>query len=150
MIKILGVFLLVAAIGPETIAQDMTVQQLKLTLAKEASIVKEENNTVEYKLEQTSLFLIYDENADRMRIIAPIIEASKLEPEDLKILLTANFDRALDVKYAIYNDVLWSVFAHPLGALSQNEVIKGLHQVKALVDNYGSSYSSMDVVFGGN
>ena len=63
--------------------------------------------------------------------------------------MEANFDRALDAKYAIANGVLWSVFAHPLKELTKEQTIDAFNQVRNLVYNYGSSYTSTDILFGG-
>ncbi len=123
---------------------------MKLVLAKEAVVVEEGGTTVEYDLNGTRIYLITDETHNRMRFMSPVIEKDKLKNEDYQAILNANFDRALDAKYALYQDILWAVYTHPLKEHSQAQVVNAFHQVKALVQNYGSSYSSTDVVFGGN
>ena len=45
--------------------------------------------------------VITDENADRMRIISPVVQAEDLDPELMFRLLQANFDTALDARYSI-------------------------------------------------
>ena len=131
-------------------AQSTSFEDLKLILAKEAIIVEENENAIQYKVGELLLYLIVDESANRMRLMSPIIEEEKLSNEDLKILLSSNFDRALDAKYAISNGVLWSVYAHPLKELYKEQVIDSFNQVRNLVYNYGTSYSSTTVVFGGD
>lgn len=131
-------------------AQETTFDDLKLILAKEATIVKEAENMVQYNVGQLQLILIVDEGANRMRLMAPVVEESKLKEEDLQKLMESNFDRALDAKYAISNGILWSVFAHPLRELYKDQVIDAFNQVRNLVYNYGTSYSSTTVVFGGD
>ena len=82
-----------------------------------------------------------------MRIISPIIESSKLD-EDLKTdVLIANFHTALDVKYAISDNVLWSVFIHPLKELTDNQVIDAIKQVYRANLTFGSTNSSTDLIF---
>lgn len=105
---------------------------------------------VHYKVGELAIYLIADEDANRMRLMSPIIEDSKLEESDLKLLMEANFDRALDAKYAISDGVLWSVYAHPLKELYKDQVIDALTQVRSLVYNYGTTYSSTTMVFGGD
>ena len=131
-------------------SQEMDLKGLKLTLAQRAVVVEESNNIVEYDLDGVHIYLITDESANRMRLMAGVIEQSKLKEDDLVVLMEANFDRALDAKYALSNNVLWSVFAHPLKELEKEQAIDALYQVKNLVNNYGSSYTSTDFVFGGN
>ena len=68
------------------------------------------------------LMVVTDERADRMRIMTPIQKFDAENPADRKLsamLLAANFDRALDAKYAVNNGVLWSCFVHPLGSLTE-------------------------------
>ncbi len=133
-----------------SIAQNTSFEDLKLILAKEATIIEENENVIQYKVDELSLYLIVDEDANRMRMMAPIVEESKLTEEDLKILLASNFDRALDAKYATSNGILWSVYAHPLKELYKDQIIDAFNQVRNLVYNYGTSYTSTTMVFGGD
>ncbi|MEM6642543.1 MAG: hypothetical protein AAF616_06160 [Bacteroidota bacterium] len=130
-------------------AQSTTFNDLKLFLAQEATVVEESENTVQYEYDELTVYLIVDEVANRMRLISPIVEENKLADEDRSLLLSVNFDRALDAKYAISNGVLWSVYAHPLRELYRDQAVDAFKQVASLVFNYGTSYSSTDVVFGG-
>lgn len=91
-----------------------------------------------------------DENANRMRIISPIVEVFKLDEKELNNALTANFHTALDVKYAISDEILWSVFIHPLKELSEQQVINAISQVFQANATFGSTYSSTNLVFPGN
>jgi hypothetical protein len=97
---------------------------------------------------QRELFVITDEQANRMRIMTPIIEEENLDGNDLKVLLEANFDRALDAKYSLYQGFLWSSFTHPLQELTVEQFKDALKQVATLADRYGDTYSSTDLVFG--
>jgi len=130
-------------------AQETSFDDLKLILAREATIVNEEGSMVEYKVDELPLYLIVDENANRMRMMSPIVEEKDLKEKDLKVLMQSNFDRALDAKYAISNGVLWSVYAHPLKELYKDQVIDAFNQVRNLVYNFGTSYSSTTMIFGG-
>ncbi len=95
------------------------------------------------------MMVITDENNDRMRIIAPIVDANKLNEDILLDCLVANFHSALDVKYALSNDIIWSVFIHPLGPLTDKELNNAVDQVYYAAVNFGSSYSSTPLLFGG-
>jgi hypothetical protein len=96
------------------------------------------------------LYIITDESANRMRVMTPVIEEENLEMEDYKVLMEANFDRALDAKYSLYQGYLWSSFTHPLQELTVEQFKDAMRQVATLADRYGSTYSSTDMVFGGN
>ena len=60
-------------------SQDMTQSKLKLILAKKAVVVEESQNSVQYKLDGVLIYLVTDENAKRMRLMAPVIEQAKLK-----------------------------------------------------------------------
>ena len=94
-------------------------------------------------------FVVTDETHNRMRIMTPVIESNELAGDDLIQLLNANFDRALDARYCINGDHLWSAFIHPLEELTDGLFLSGLNQVVTLADNYGTSFSSGALVFGG-
>ena len=93
--------------------------------------------------------VITDERADRMRIILPVAEAGELGREALYRVMQSNFDSALDARYAIAKDVLWSAFIHPLSVLTDKEFLSGLGQVMNLAASYGTSYSSGALIFRG-
>lgn len=97
-----------------------------------------------------TVFIITDEPHNRMRIISPVTEEKEVPKDGLKTLLEANFDRALDAKYSLYKGYVWSIFTHPLGELSVEQFKDALNQVVVLADNYGGSYTSTDLVFGGS
>ncbi len=93
--------------------------------------------------------VIYDVSADRMRIIIPIGPAEDIPKEELVRLMQANFDSALDARYAIANGKLWGTFIHPLSELSDEEFLVGLGQTANVVLTYGTTYSSGMFIFGG-
>lgn len=98
---------------------------------------------------QNLVILIYDVNADRMRLVSPIVEIGTVDDERLMRLMQADFDSALDARYAVAKGVLWSVFIHPLTSLTPEEFGSGLGQTVNLVRNYGTNYSSGALIFGG-
>lgn len=98
--------------------------------------------------EDVQIFVLSDDSHDRMRIMAPIGELKELESRVLQMLLEANYDRALDAKYALRGKEVWSVSVHPLATLAPDDFASFLDQVVRLVKNTGSSYASSDLVFG--
>lgn len=93
--------------------------------------------------------IIFDEGANRMRILVPVASALGLSDEDLLRMMQANFDTALDARYAVANGRVWSVFIHPLAQLEREQFVSGLAQTVTLARTYGSSYASGGVVYGG-
>ena len=98
---------------------------------------------------QRELMVITDERHNRMRIMTPVTRQGQLDKEELTRLLEANYDRALDAKYALSNDILWSAFTHPLKELTDEQFIGCVGQVATLADNFGGSYASGNLFFGG-
>jgi hypothetical protein len=103
----------------------------------------------QFELEGYSVLVITDENADRMRIMSPITRAGDLNDADLMRIMQANFDSALDARYAVARGTLWSAYLHPLRSLADAEFLSALGQVVNLVATYGKSYSSGALIFGG-
>lgn len=93
------------------------------------------------------LFILTDEKNNRMRIFAPFAEEKDLELGAYKKMLTANFHSALDAKYCLYEGFLVSVYTHPLRELTRDQFIDALQQVATLASNYGTSYSSTELIF---
>ncbi|MGH1485802.1 MAG: type III secretion system chaperone [Cellvibrionaceae bacterium] len=93
-------------------------------------------------IENVGLQVVTDENANRMRIVSPILKTENLDEATLYRLMQANFDTALDVRYAIANGILWSTFIHPLESLDDEAFLIALGQTVNAVITYGSSYSS--------
>ena len=95
------------------------------------------------------VLIITDEKANRMRIITQITDVKELTKEHLYRLMQANFDSALDARYAIAKDAIWSTFLHPLGSLTEKDFYSGLAQVITLATTFGSSFSSGALMFNG-
>ena len=82
-----------------------------------------------------------------MRIIAPIVEINEVTDEQLRRCMQANFHSALDIRYAISDDLLWSAFIHPLKELTKEQVFSALSQVYSGVKTFGTYYSSGELNF---
>ncbi len=95
------------------------------------------------------VMVVTDESHNRMRIITPVVEIAEVSEEVWMLALRANFDRALDARYAVNGEYLWSAFIHPLSQLTDSQFQEALDQVVTLADNFGTSFSSSDLVFGG-
>ncbi len=67
------------------------------------------------------MFVFSDDEHDRMRIMAPVGELRELEADVLQVLLQANYDRALDARYALRGMEVWSVAVHPLATLATDD-----------------------------
>lgn len=93
--------------------------------------------------------MVADPRADRMRVMTAIAPVSILTPELMMRVMQANFDSALDARYAVAKDVVWGVFIHPLIDLTDDEFLSGIGQVVNISITFGSSFSSGMLMFGG-
>ena len=131
-------------------SQEMNSETLLEILQQESDTLQVNGNSYRFLIDDTMLICVFDENANRMRIISPIIEREKIGEEELLNALVANFHSALDVKYALSDEVIWSVFTHPLKELSEAQVIDATKQVYTAAKTFGGSYSSTNLIFPGN
>lgn len=115
-----------------------------------ADTVTGQSGAWQFALKDRLLVCITDENNNRMRIISPVTEVTNLSEEQLLNSLVANFHTALDVKYAISDEILWSVFIHPLKELSETQFEDAVIQVYNAAETFGTIYSSTNLSFPGN
>ena len=130
-------------------AQNMTNDHLEEVMTEVVDSINGYTGYWELRHRGKQLLCVTDETHNRMRIISPIIQAENLDQELLLDLLTANFHSALDVKYALSRGVTRSVYIHPLKELSDNEVVSALEQVVNASVNFGTTFSSTEMVFAG-
>ena len=120
------------------------------------SILKTETTNIEGDLgnwqvlyRELPIFILTDEANNRMRIFTPFAQSTALEAEELNKMLEANFHTALDAKYSIFEGFVISVFTHPLRELTRKQFVDAMGQVVNLAQNFGTTYSSTELIFGG-
>ncbi len=145
---------LIAAYSPFAAAQgndvraEMTPERLgELILRVDSEAVLEGTSWL-LAVEGIEAVVIFDATADRMRIMIPIEPADELEQEQLIRLMQANFDSALDARYAIAQGMLWGTYIHPLSTLTDEEFLVAIGQTVNVVTSYGTSFSSGLFIFG--
>lgn len=108
-----------------------------------------QGNVIQFTLQDIPVMVVADPAADRMRAMVPIRSAEGLEPDELLRLMQANFDSALDARYAVAQGRLWGVFIHPLRPLEREQFLSGLVQTINVARTYGQTYSGGANIFGG-
>ena len=128
----------------------MDNKQLSKTISSFSTrIFEEQNGFWKFEYGGDLVYVITDESHNRMRAMTAVAEWKSVSADELPVLLAANYDRALDARYCIKDDMLWSAYIHPLTELTENQFLDALQQVVSLAKNYGSSYASSDLMFGG-
>ena len=130
-------------------AQDMNNEKLQEIYTSVSDSINGRLGGWQFFVKSTPIISITDENHNRMRIISPIREATNLSEELIQAALVANFHTALDVKYAVSEGVLWSVFIHPLKELTAHQVEDAVSQVYHANINFGSTFASTSLSFPG-
>ena len=127
----------------------MTNDRLDGLIRQTSKTVKGEAGYWQIKIGGRDVLVITDARHNRMRIMSPVAAQDQLDKDELIRLLEANFGSALDSKYALRDQTLWSVFTHPLAELSDEQFLDCMAQVANLADNFGRSYASSNLFFGG-
>ena len=104
---------------------------------------------IELTIEDIPVLVVMAPAADRMRAMVPIASVEDVTPEEMSRMMQANFDTALDARYAVAQDRVWGVFIHPLGALEREQFLSAIVQTVNLARTYGTLYSGGAQVFGG-
>ena len=137
------------AIGCATpVSAPMSQESLALYIEEIAGNAKISPNVLEFEYRGIWIACIYDTAHDRMRLIAPIAKRDAVDATHLEFMLTANFHTALDARYALSSGIVYSAFLHPMSTLTHEQLESAIRQVSALARNFGTSYSSDELLFG--
>lgn len=135
--------------APKTKAAGMNNAQLDALIRRIDKKAEGRAGYWKLNIEGHLVAVITDEKADRMRIVSAVAKADDVSLETMQRLMQANFDSALDARYSIAKGAVWSVFIHPLAALSDAEFLSGMGQVINLGLTYGTTFSSGAIIFNG-
>lgn len=130
-------------------SQSMNNETLETIYESVSDSLKGKSGAWQFYIKDRPVMSITDTNHNRMRIISPIADSNNLNEDLIKAALVANFHTALDVKYAVSDGVLWSVFIHPLKELSEDQVKDAVSQVYYANVNFGTTFASTSLAFPG-
>lgn len=102
-----------------------------------------------FTISERPVMIVTDILANRMRIVSPITKVEGLPEGALQRMMQANFDTALDARYAIARGVVWATFIHPLSELHDRQFISAIGQTVNLSLTFGKTFSSGAMSFGG-
>ena len=105
-------------------------------------------NGFEFVIDDVPVLIIADARANRMRAMVPISSVEGMTSGEMERAMQANFDSALDARYAIARGRLWGVFIHPLKELERDQFISGVAQTVNVAQTYGGLYTSGAAQFG--
>lgn len=132
------------------VRQVMTSQEMVKILMAAAEESKALPHRVLLKYKGVELTCIYDEQHDRMRIIAPVAALGNITSDQFAKAMEANFHTALDARYALNKGILYAAFIHPLSPLTKEQLESALTQTATLVVTFGKEYTSSYLTFQGS
>jgi len=102
--------------GQETppVQQGMTNQIMKRILKEKVEFLEGDPGNWQMIYQERLVFILTDESNNRMRIFTPFLEIDSLKTGEMNKLLAANFHSALDAKYCFFEELVMSVYTHPL------------------------------------
>ncbi|QFT80675.1 hypothetical protein FIU89_08645 [Roseovarius sp. THAF27] len=135
---------------PDTpIEAPMSLDRLDTILKSLDENIRTDGRVWQLTIADTPVLIITDPDNDRMRALSPVADLEDVQVDTLRRMMQANYDTALDARYAIAKDMVWSTYIHPLSPLEKDQLISGLGQVVNLVQTYGTLYTGGAMQFGG-
>ncbi len=134
---------------PTTTINPMTLEKVDELIRRIDIDAIRNGSSWQIKYRNMPIFVVADDNADRIRIMSPVSSAATLSEDQLVRLMQANFESALDARYAIAQGAVWSAYIHPLSVLDEREFFSGMGQTVSLVVTYGTTFSSGALAFTG-
>lgn len=128
-------------------SQDMNNDGLEEILQTISDTIQGGNGNWQFVVNGLPIFCITDQVHNRMRIVTPIQHMDDVTAEQMADCMEANFHTALDVRYAVSDDILWVAYIHPLRELQPDQVVNAIIQVYNAALTFGTSYSSTDLTF---
>lgn len=149
----LRVLILAATLAAQPLFAQEAEPHMTMDRMGEIVLALDENATVtpngfEFVIDDVPVLIVADVTANRMRAMVPIAAADGMSPEELMRTMQANFDSALDARYAVARGRLWGVFIHPLKELERDQLISGIAQTVNVAQTYGGLYTSGAAQFG--
>lgn len=126
----------------------MTADRAREIVVDMADGARADGPAVTFIVGGVTMVLVIDERANRMRIVSPISELARLDPNTLEVLMQANYHSALDARYALSEGTVFAAYIHPLSELTDVQLQAAVIQVANLVLTFGTEYSSTGLVFG--
>lgn len=133
----------------QSVAEGMTRARLIETLRQISDTTEElSNGVVTLTVNDAQLLVMIAEQANRMRVVSPVIQAAELTQEQMAAVMVSNYHLALDARYAVGEGILYSAYIHPLKELTTEQVESAIRQVATLRNTFGTSYTSGELSFG--
>ena len=135
--------------SPPAVEPPMTMSRMADIIRAIDPEAQASGSAIQFTIDDIPLVVGADPGANRMRAMVPIRSADGLAADELMRLMQANFDTALDARYAGAQGRLWGVFIHPLSPLEKDQLLSAFIQTINVARTYGQSYSGGALSYGG-
>ena len=99
----------------------ITFNDIDSIITSDCEIIEKDKEHWEFKFKSRKIFILYERDKDRLKMFSAISRSNDLTKNDMKEILTANFEKTFDVRYSFYKGWLWSNFSHKISELTINE-----------------------------
>ncbi|MEM7067734.1 MAG: type III secretion system chaperone [Pseudomonadota bacterium] len=127
----------------------MSVEALSEVARRLDPNAKINGNLMQLSIQGVAVTIVANEKANRMRAFSPFKTLDGVDGQAMYRMMQANFDSALDARYAIARGHVIAVYIHPLKELQRGQFISGIGQVVNLVRTYGTAFTSGAVTYEG-
>lgn len=149
------IFFVSISLGQNLFSNIRTAESLRLItysdidsiISLDSKIIEKDKEHWEFEYKSRKIFVLFEREKDQLKIFTAITRSNDLTKNDMKDILTANFEKTNDVKYSFYKGWLWSNFSHKISELTINEFIDARSQVFTLAKYYGTYFMSVEPVW---
>ncbi len=147
--RYLGAFLFISllVLSFNAQAQDMNNEKLDEVIRSMSDTIQGGNGNWQFVIKGLPIFCVTDQTNNRMRFVTPIMHVDEVTDAQMEECMEANFHSALDVRYAVSEDILWVAYIHPLRELQPDQAADAIAQVYNAALTFGTSYSSTYLSF---
>jgi hypothetical protein len=125
----------------------ITYSDIDSILSIDCEIMEKDKDHWEFKFKSRKIFILFEKDKDRIKMFSAITRSNDLTKNEMKEILTANFEKTYDVRYSFYKGWLWANFSHKISELTINEFLDTREQIFTLAKNYGTYYMSINPVW---
>ncbi len=129
------------AVAQDQVEPPMTLERLGKIIFALDKTAQSNGSHFQMTIQDIPVLVLTDAKSNRMRTMVPIRAAEDITQKEMLRVMQANFDTALDARYAIAQGKLWGTFIHPLSSLRKGEFISGLGQTINIATTYGTLFS---------
>lgn len=144
MKRITLLILVLAMLSPNltSFSQRMNNHKLINHLNSECDSISGEEGNWQLFYHGIVILAVTNEDSDRIKLLSPIAYTKDVEDIVIEKCMQANFDNLKDVKYAISNDIIWTVYNHDYSSLKTKQIDEAILQLYYSTGTFGEEYSS--------